>query len=186
MGGQGRRRGRGRRAGMMDPFGRECRQTPDALRCQGDPRALAQLVGSLSQSVLVSCFSVDYTMDPLGGWDEWGMGGWDTTPLLLGPTTGGITQQGIKPMEESKMDESNLGQGTALQTQQGGQLAQQGPLQLPVLRCRGQTHNTSAERAFPRPVLLLNCFRVCLVVSFSQRGGGRQRLQGDGRGARIR
>jgi HSP20 family protein len=103
MGGsQGRRRGgRGRRGGLLDPFGLD-------------------------------------SMDPFGGWDDFGM--WDTTPMLLAPTagtTGGIGQQGGvgKGLEESKMEDAG-GQGTAVQTQQGGQLSQQGGLQLPVLRCR--------------------------------------------------
>lgn len=104
--GQGRRRGRGRRGGFVDPF------------------------------------ALDYTMDPfagMGGWDDFGSM-WDigTTPLLLGPstTTGGVGWQGGKGLEEQKMEDVSQ-QGTALQTQQAGQLAQQqGGLQLPVLRCR--------------------------------------------------
>ena len=108
----GRRRGRGRRAGgIIDPFG------------------------------------MDVGLDPFSSWDTDLMpvgSMWDTTPMLLGSTGDwGQTGRGVgiggtqgKLAEETKMDESAGGAGTALQTQQGGQLAAQGPLQLPVLRCR--------------------------------------------------
>lgn len=95
--------------------------------------------------------------------------GWDTTPLLLGPSTmGGIgTQQGGvgKGLEEQKMEDVG-GHGTALQTQQGGQLQRGGLGQLPVLRCRGQfahcLHRATVSSPF-FPCSLLSLSSVCAV-----------------------
>jgi len=75
-------------------------------------------------------------VDDLFGWDmgvpTLGASQWGTQPLL----TGG-------KFDETKMDESATGAGTAMQpSTRGGQIVPSTGLgQLPVLRCRGQSRN---------------------------------------------
>lgn len=76
-------------------------------------------------------------VDDLFGWDmgvpTLGASQWGTQPLL---TSGG-------KFDETKMDESATGAGTAMQpSTRGGQIVPSTGLgQLPVLRCRGQSRH---------------------------------------------